>query len=1352
MSNKNLCTRFAQVSVNGKTENSKLHEALLNKIPNRAVANLVYAMYLQQKNAVDTALHDTLNSQKEPSVDSLLKYFGAENIITDIADSTIKAIERSKGVRDSNDQLHNFDDPMTAYKKARDINEMKNKQGESAHLAATVVQHDRQFQVLVHPVSSSTNLRAREIENSIFLWNSLKTALGTRGVDLDSLRVPFSDILSMSTGMTSYIENMSKTNNKYLTQREIQFLISANINSPLVQQLLSVYNGDTETAATAIYDNYHVSKNPGYAGLIDKVMTESKNLFSILDSAFNAQTIDKVASETAASAESETKTILKQLNKKYGIDYNQIVLNQKHVKSLSEATAKAVAIIEKRINKLETIKGTTAEVKRLSRLRDTLLKELESKRYYMGIFNYLNDAYNIVEGLNNALDNRPINGTSFENALALARILNEQDMYVGGYANLFRDLIEDLSNIELVTIDESLSKEEIEEIKTQAKNTLELLNNVKRRGEDLTIGCVRDIITHLIGDQVGPEVIEQIVQMEHIKNWGLDILYSFGKLSDPLSAAIGDMVRSTQDDRNDALQKYTIRIREATAKLYKSKSNSEFMYENDGHIISDYDWGAYSRAYNIAKSQLINQGLKGYDLDEAMELWEEANTEDLVVDKKGNRTEKVPKLSLYRKRGPSFRDRLSKEQLEYYDTMMQIKGELGSLLPEWAQMHFLPPQLRRDLVTACTHIKEDGLDKFSSALKDKIEGEYKVMQDDTEWGIGGQRPGSYAFAKGDLSGTEVKQIPIFFVNKLSNQDELFKNFSAGLQAFAGTAENYWHMSNIVDVAEFLHTYIKNTTQQVGEENAGNKTTNIVTRVKSSQMTMMNMILDSMIDKHFYNKEIKGNPFFAKMVGHLTAYTSFKGLATNTFGAAANLIVGEQQLFQMATANTLYKVFTKSKTPYFGLTDWMYGFIKLFGEPLKAGFSAVAGKKHVPSVILDLCTNNKQSKDYLMAEQFDLFNENYGTMLHTKYYKGARQLLHDISFIMYEAGEKAIRYNTLWAMQKNTKLKHEGKTINLRQAYYKTGYKASPHLELKADLFDLDGSRITDSNGNLTDYGKQYMRTFKKNLRYCCQGMFGAMNNEDKGVIHTYTLGRAIMNFRQWSVAHYSERYRGVHWDMDKHEFVRGYWTSSGRYLAKSVGTEETQELLQHKQYVKFMGNFVKNLLTFRTHFIKEWTKSSETQKLDLTRVMSAAIQYVLAYGVGCWIGGGLVPKLIWGDEDDEKKRKKKMTPTKKFCYYQVKRVLYESENSAPLGFFINFENNIKSPIPAIRTFDSALYPITGLKDLGTPIRSGQNKGEDKYWRNIKKYCLPFWRDYYRLKDFPESDAMFGYIEDTNQQN
>ena len=167
--NKTFCTRYAQVQVNGKSKDSKLHKALLEKISNRPVANLVYAMYLQKgvADAMDNKNYQR-NTQGQHSASAVLEHFGFQNIVTDIADSSIRAVERSKGVRDANNQLHSFSDPMDAYNIAKEINERTNAQ-DKHYLAATVVRHSNEFQVLVNPISSDTNLRAREVNDAIFL-------------------------------------------------------------------------------------------------------------------------------------------------------------------------------------------------------------------------------------------------------------------------------------------------------------------------------------------------------------------------------------------------------------------------------------------------------------------------------------------------------------------------------------------------------------------------------------------------------------------------------------------------------------------------------------------------------------------------------------------------------------------------------------------------------------------------------------------------------------------------------------------------------------------------------------------------------------------------------------------------------------------------------------------------------------------------------------------------------------------------------------------------------------------------------------------------------------------------------
>ena len=186
--NKTFCTRYAQVQVNGKNKDSKLHKALLEKIANRPVANLVYAMYLQQgvADAMDNKNYQR-NTQGQHSASAVLEHFGFQNIVTDIADSSIRAIEVSKGVRDSNDRLHNFSDPMDAYNiaKSKLFKEYKNnitsiqdysdypfkEVGDVKSFSITI---DNSICSDISRESSQIQLLIQEINNNIELQNNIK--------------------------------------------------------------------------------------------------------------------------------------------------------------------------------------------------------------------------------------------------------------------------------------------------------------------------------------------------------------------------------------------------------------------------------------------------------------------------------------------------------------------------------------------------------------------------------------------------------------------------------------------------------------------------------------------------------------------------------------------------------------------------------------------------------------------------------------------------------------------------------------------------------------------------------------------------------------------------------------------------------------------------------------------------------------------------------------------------------------------------------------------------------------------------------------------------------------------------
>lgn len=62
----------------------------------------------------------------------------------------------------------------------------------------------------------------------------------------------------------------------------------------------------------------------------------------------------------------------------------------------------------------------------------------------------------------------------------------------------------------------------------------------------------------------------------------------------------------------------------------------------------------------------------------------------------------------------------------------------------------------------------------------------------------------------------------------------------------------------------------------------------------------------------------------------------------------------------------------------------------------------------------------------------------------------------------------------------------------------------------------------------------------------------------------------------------------------------------------------------------------------------------------------------------------------------------------------------------------------------ITTMNSMLYVFFGLTngDIVTEIKSGPNKGENRYWRNVKKSVFPFFKDWEQMQQMDTSDAIF----------
>lgn len=1271
--------------VNG--EASKLYRDLLKKIKNRPLTNLIYAAYLQQGVAAQMDNQGfRVNSQGQHDANAVMQYFDVNSM--KIEASKVNDVAMRIGARDSSGDLVDFTDAKDALQRAAQSNST------TTGVVSYVVQHGDVFNILTEAKDSRTQIRTLEVEKKQAVWDVMEQTFANVGIDVNNFDFN-RGLVNANNGRNflSWFENLRGTRNDLYSQKDVRTILALDENSSQVQRLKTMF-GTIDDVAAKVYDAFHRGRQnytQGQLTLMNAAMDNCKNMQG-LDLYSLRQQVDQVEGDIDFnSSEAEIQATLEDLNKKYDLDINEIHRKGQKIKQLSHAAADAAFTLQRQLKKLKSEQGVTPEARQLETSINRLTREIANQRYYSGVMGFLSDALNQVQTMEQLFQQaNQAPGTNMERSMARAKALMEIKRIRDGYEHI----VESLSRMDDLIVDESISPTDKQAIEDQAKAVKEYFDKYKKKIDELKENTMIDIAVEYLGETTSNGMsIADIVTMADADSSVYDYLYSIGRVSNPLVATMGSIIRDAQGERTQKLNEVALRIRRANKKLFDSGSHSDFMYEPDSnYIISDIDWVTYNEARKQARKKFTRQGKTGLALEEAMDLWQEANTEDRVVDYVSGRTERVPNGN-YRKAFPT----LTQAQQEYYNEMMQIKGELGTLLPQYAQKQYLPPQLRRSFVDAMVKSKGNPK-KIAKAILNKIKDMFIIREDDPLNVKNGIIEGEeYGIRSGAMDNTPYRQIPIFYVNRLKDQGELLKDFSGALQALAGTAINYDCMNRIKDTVEFMGDFIKD--QQIAATNGGVRQTDaIVTKgvrifkdlVGFASNTNTSGIVDGFIDKHIYGVKLKDVGKWTKMAQTLLAYTSLRSLAVNVKGAISNYLVGELQMLIESGAGEFYNPL-----------DYVWAHAKIFGDNTLSA----------PGRIIDFMTNNVNSKAVLLAQRFDPLNEMFSETAHERYFSGPlRQMVaKDFSFIGYGMGEHMIHYVTMYAILHNQKVRIDGKDATLYDAFYK-GNKADGNSEL------LMKNNVTykDAEGNWVPVDDAFLDSIRDRIRYCNQNTHGSMNEEDKGLIHQRMMGRFVMNLRQWMVEHYSRRYRGKHWDASLKEWREGYYNTVGQ-LFTSWG---------------------RALFHFESEYATRWSEMTDSQKANVRRAMAEQIVLFSLLGLS----------FALGEPEDHKKEF-----WHRMWIYQTKRAIMDVRGSTPYGVPMEMTKMINSPMAATNTVNALMYPFVGLPDINKTIKSGRYKGWNKYGRNMLKYWVPFYNQIDQLQHMGEDESIFAVFDQNNMK-
>lgn len=1271
---KNQCIMFPEV--NG--EDSKLYKDLLSRINNRPLTNFIYACYLQK--GVAEQMNNAgfkVNKQGQHNAREVMQFFDTASMQKDIGKMFDTALQI--GSKDANGDFIDYNNAKEALEKANQANNtMKG-------VVAFVVQKGDVFNIYTVPKDSRSFMKVKDTQDSLTAWNILEQVFNSKNIDINSLDFYKELINANNTGQfLEWLRNVRLTRNDLLSAKEVRTLLELDKNSIQVQRLETMF-GSTEEAANKIYEALHTN-GQGYTqsqlDLMNSALNNCKNIQEIDINTVKEQINDAIGSQATNIEYEDIAQTLRELNEKYNIEFNIIEGRAHKIEKLSDVAFAAAFTLKNRLQKLREKEGITQEVKDLQGQINQLLKEIQNKTFYAGTLSFLSDALKQVKVMEDLFKQASlIPGTNMQKNRERAKALQEIKNIKDGY----KHIIDSLSYIDNLTIDEVINPNDKQQLQDEARKIKEIFENYDKKIQKLTENTMIDIATSYLGDtDANGQSIANIVTMAESDTSIWEWLYSMSRVSDPLANTVGTIIRDAQEERDKKLVEMSHRIRRITRRLYDAGFSSSFMYDGQ-YIISDINWEKYKEAKKKARKSLYKQGLRGLTLEESLEKWEERNTEERIVDFTNGRTERVPN-SNYRQEFP----KLSPEQLRYYNDMMQLKGEIGSLLPDYAQKQYLAPQKRRTFVDAINESKGNPK-KIARAIIEKLNSYFIMREDDPINSRNGIIDGNeYGIKTSSLQGSPERRIPIFYINKLKDQGELLHDFSGAMQSLASTAINYDKMNEIKDTVEFMADYIEH--REIVEKEGKKTIVDVLNGVgislmqrlvKHSKHTNTAALVDGFIDAHIYGNKLKSVGIFTQFLNSLLKYTSVRALTTNVKGFFANYLVGKLQQIIEAGAGEFY-----------GFRDLAWAEVKLLGD-ITTG---------APGRIMDFMTNNVNSKAVLLAEIFNPINEVYQELSTERYFKGPLTHLtrKDYTFIGYGIGEFALHYTTMYAVLHNQKVLIDGKKASLYEAFYKTDKEdGTSELKLK------DNVTYIDENGVEREVDEAFIDKIKKRIRYCNQTTQGSMNEEDKGLISQYMLGRYVMNLRQWMVEHYSRRYRGTHFDSTLGEERTGFYVDA----------------------IKFAISWSKALFNFESEYASRWKDLTITQKANCKRAMYEQLLVGLLLGLSFALG-----------EPDEHKKEF----WTRMWIYQTKRALMDVRGSTPYGIPMEMNKLINSPISATNTVNAMMYPFIGLGDLDETVKRGRYKGWNKYGRNMLRYWAPHYNQIDQLANMDTDEGSFNF--------
>lgn len=1319
----NSCEIIPTIKVGNEKRESKLFRDLLSLTNNRETTKILWGMTKSPE--IQQLLGDIETDENgEPTIEALNSKINIKALLN--GQVSLMLEKQSIGAIDKKGNTILYDNFTDITNRVIDFNR------ENPDIVANITKGNGKYSIIVEPKT----LENADVPNKLIFRNNLNNQLLSTmrklGFDVkleDNPTYPgvFDPINAETTaeGLKTVIRiAKGEIGEEAFPEEFSHLIISGLLQQPLVDRLVKSlkqesvleevlgdsynsyrqkYNNDldlmAQEAAAKLLQSHIVNPQETSNNLLSRLWNFVKKIFNRISEA-DVDNIIRRANDGFARLSEQIKdeSILKDFDNIKALQSRPLYKLEKDIDKMEELANNARMVASKRLAIIMSrSKGGKYSPEDLASIKN-LQNLIDKKKYSSSCLAFLTDALDQIkhiQGELNKLLKKDVRGDDdLSKIRRIAYTLRTIKEFSEGYEPIIRQMMTLKSMKDNGEID--ITDEDAEAISSKASEVFSIINTVDSNYKELRFNIVYNFLKIYWGEdktiQLGRNkgealTLEQLLKMADKDINGIDRwISSMSDSSDPLLSLIDKAVKMTKASRDKTLENITAELRGVHQKLIQSgESNTEFMFERDskgnltGRLISDYDFERFNNEREKYKEELRKKGYKPFKFKSALEAWERRHSKEITIDPDTGRKELVPKYT---------KDTLSKltpAQREYYDTMIKVKSTLEGLIPERFSNLYMAVQIRNDAVSSLASASnpKEAAKQLIENFKDNF---VRRSDDVNEFG---EDKSSILL---DFSGKQVNRIPVYYTTPLEDVSRLSLDFTSSIMAYSAMAVNYNEMNKIVDVLELTRELVKERkVKQYSGDKALNESFTVLYKkfnksyVKSGEQSNIGARLDDYYDVAVYNRLKKDqgtigstNLDTAKTLDSIKNWTGTIGLGLNLFSAISNITQGKMQMFIDSIGGEYfnYKNLAVSKKNYYSL---------------------------MPSFLGELNSTKKTNKLALLIDKFDALEEYYNSLREQGKFQGPISRIFGSATLMFmnNMGEHYLHSRTMLAILDNYKVKLNGKTISLFDAYEvenltdDNGNVVSAKLKLKEGVTNLDGSTISDS-----DIAQLKLKIGKVN-----QSLNGAFNTDDKGAIHRNAYGRLAMQFRQWMPAHYNRRFAKPYYDAAMDQWREGYYLTLG----------------------KFSLNLLKDLGQAKFQLATHWSELSNHEKANIRRSLAEMTMFWVLTGLISMMGPEKDRKGVWLD---------------RMILYNLKRMKLETGASMPLtpDFLDNINTILQSPAASIKTFNN-IADLVQFQNMVVEIQSGRYKGWSIWERDFIE-VFPIYGQVRKVRDITNEDYMF----------